>query len=89
MIQLKMPPDDNGGTVSKSTIDYCLKGLIEPLVIARKLFEGEDPKPGIYTLVDNRSRYGYPLTKKGVPSKVRKWIRNEVVLGVFVAAELQ
>ena len=89
MIQLKMPPDENGAVGSISTADYCLKGLVEPLFIARKLFEGQKPRPGIYTLVDNRSRYGHPLTKKGVPSKVKKWIQNEVVVGVFTAEELQ
>jgi hypothetical protein len=89
MIQLKMPPNEHGYVISKGMMDFCLDGLTEPLAIARKLFEGEDPKPGIYTLVDNRSRYGHPLTKKGVPSKVKKWIQNEVVLGTFTAGELQ
>jgi hypothetical protein len=87
MIELKTPWH-NGFQYSSSTWDD-LTGL-SPLDIARIIF-GKQPSryEGEYVLVDNRSRFGYPLTKKGVPSKIKKWIANETEIGRFTLTELE
>ena len=57
---------------------------MSPLEIARVIWDrGFHREPGEYTLIDDRSGYRHPITKKGVPSKVRKWIKEEIVLGRF------
>lgn len=88
MIMLKAPWKD-GAQCSYSTVDD-LDGLT-PLEMAKQLFANNvvEEHPGEYVLVDYRVGYEYPLTKKGVPSRVRKYVRHETELGRFTAEQLK
>lgn len=86
-IQLRGPCKDGFQVTCEPMEDWTGKTEIE---IARVIWDrGFFSKPGEYTLIDNRSGFRYPVTKKGVPSKVRKWVKEEVVLGRFTEKELE
>ena len=71
MIRLK---DVEGGC----SISSCIEPKGTPLEIARELFAHYGiGKQGPYLLIDDRSGFRHPLTKKGVPSKVRKYVREK------------
>lgn len=81
-------PKDSGFWTCWSTLDDL---PADPRAAARELFKkcAHSPEPGLYTLVDNRSGYRHPMTKAGKPSKRKKWVKEEIVLGQWTADELR
>jgi hypothetical protein len=87
MFELQTPKDSGFGTCWSTIADLPA----DPLAAARELFKkcACNPQPGLYSLVDNRSGYRHPMTKAGKPSKRKKWVKEETVLGQWTADELK
>jgi hypothetical protein len=87
MLELQTPKDSGYWLCYSTLADLPA----DHLAAARELFKkcAHSPKPGFYTLVDNRSGYRHPMTKAGTPSRRKKWVKEEIVLGQWMADELK
>lgn len=87
MIQLQLPPDENGIRITTG----CSSDPVgTPLQMARTLYlqscsQGMD---GEYVLWDTTCKHDYVVLKSGKRSARRQWIREQVELGRFTKEQL-